>query len=346
MPEETMSRELRIPLPQAEPRECFLAISFNGLDEIESAIANVTSASRVLLKRTKFNPESDDFNYNVVHGIRRSDVVIAVINNKKDHVCPINANVAYEIGIAHALEKPLIIIARDMKEDQRLFADIKKFLSLDTHQEGEFNKEVFKRDLQIDLARKLTNSYNSKTWEDSRLVNYAPQRQIANGLEKAYAYGRRIQDTFQRFVSGHLTPLSEAALVLLHSRTPKIEKYEEAYKLYELYYLSQVKTLLRDLPKLRRTVVDATTSLEHTTLQKHCTIVHKTTSSIDGCYENTKSAHDDAISASGENARHNEDLCGYIEYFRRCCTDVISATDAYLTCLVEILLPTDKGAAQ
>lgn len=361
MPEETTRRELRIPLPRAEPRECFLAISFDGLDEIEGAIANVVSASRMLLKRTKFDPESDDFNYNVIHGIRRSDVVIAVINNKKedhnnkkeDHLYPINANVAYEIGIAHALEKPLIIVARDMKEDQRLFADIKKFLWLSTHREGRFEHQLFVKDLELRLKSKLKpeKPWSSEIWRDAQIIDPTGigartslatahgHRQIPNidNLKKAFDYGKRIQKVFQDLVRLYLTPLSEASLTVINRREmDNMYDYENSYKLYQEYYLRPVEPLLNSLQGLLSEIVSAITL--HDALRHHCNDVYNRTRAIYGCHTDMEKAYKDAIFRNnGTNASHNTFLSGRIDHYRQCCTEIISASGTYLTCLVETL---------
>lgn len=342
MSEETTRRELRIPLPQAEERECFLAISYDGLDEIDGAISTVMSAwIRMRLKRAKDYPESDDFNYNVVQGIRRSDAVIAVINNKKDHLCPINANVAYEIGIAHALEKPLIIVAQDIKQDQYFFADIKKFLWIDTHKKGFFDSEIFKRDLQISLANELTKPYTSKTWGDARII----ERRLINadGLENAFRYGKQVHETFQHFVRGHVTPLSEAALTLSYGRAIDPREYGRIYEFYQSYYERPVKPLLDKISTLRDGVVNANSSWRHRDLRYHCDKVYEATSSIRDYYDNVKRKHDDDTGQIGKaNAARNITLCAEIDNFRRHCTDVISVAGAYLTCLVETLIQINK----
>lgn len=342
MPEETMSRELRIPLPQAEPRECFLAIPFDGRNDIAAAIAHVVTGERILRKRTDTNPESSsNWPQNVVQGIRRADVIIAVINNKEDHPCRINANVAYEIGIAHALEKPLIIVARNQQEDEWFFKDVSKCLWLYTHPEGRFEDQLFVKDLKIRLTSELAKKYSSYTWQNAKIIERQPFN--ADGLEKAFNYGKQVHEAFQYFVRGHVTPLSEAALTLSYGRAIDPKEYRRIYESYLNYYKFPVEPLLDRLPAFRDEVVNANSSWRHSGLQYHCGKVYEATGSIRGYYEKIKAKHENTTGQiSEENGAHNRKLCADIDMFRKHCTDVISAAGAYLTCLVETLIQINK----
>jgi len=351
MPEETMSRELRIPLPQAEPRECFLAISFNGLHDISGAIAEALGGVRVLHKRTDISPELPEWPQNVVQGIRRADIIIAVINDKEKDRCRINANVAYEIGIACALEKPLIILAQNKQEDQEFFRDVQHLVWIDTHRQGNLDRDFLIEKLQNRLRAELNRTYHSHTWRDAKIINHVlhRRRSAVDGYEDARNYGKTILKTFQDFVRNHLTPLSEAALTfLLYETAIDIKKYNENYQPCQKYYLTTVEPLFAEMLVLKHKLVKSTSSWHYSELQYHLHKVHDAAfgDSIRDSYANLEKVHESAvIRTAGKNADENSNLSAGIAQLRKHCTDVISAAGDYLICLVNALIQINKGAA-
>jgi len=73
----------------------------------------------------------------IVNSLLNADVVIAVIADMRKN--PINANVMYELGVAHSFRKPTIVVADklkglpfDLKDIESILVDIKKILNKDS----------------------------------------------------------------------------------------------------------------------------------------------------------------------------------------------------------------------
>ena len=125
-----------------ETKECFVAISFDtALNPVSGAIAEAVSSRHFTLKRVDLDSPGPKWTDNVTGGIRDAAAVVAVLNNKASDRYRINTNVAYELGLAHALGKPVIIIVDDIRNTH--FSDISHFTWLKSHSNGEFRRRDF-----------------------------------------------------------------------------------------------------------------------------------------------------------------------------------------------------------
>lgn len=93
------------------PQTCFVIIPFDGYDDIYDAIARAASNVRLQASRTIDRPALS-FIRDIDDMLRASRIVVAVCVRRPEETF-FNANVMYELGKAHALGKPTIIIASE-----------------------------------------------------------------------------------------------------------------------------------------------------------------------------------------------------------------------------------------
>jgi len=92
---------------EGAPRPAFLAISYKPeFDLVKLAVQEAAKHAGFVLEVTGDLETPGDIMDQVWRGIRGSDAVVADITGK-------NANVFYEIGLAHALGKEVILISQD-----------------------------------------------------------------------------------------------------------------------------------------------------------------------------------------------------------------------------------------
>lgn len=95
-----------------EPNTAFLIMPFaSKFDEIHALLKDICINCRIESKRADDIFQQRPILENILNGICRSELIIADLSGK-------NANVFYEIGIAHSLkdENSIILITRDIKD--------------------------------------------------------------------------------------------------------------------------------------------------------------------------------------------------------------------------------------
>lgn len=95
-----------------EPNTAFLIMPFAAkFDEIHALLKDICISCRIECKRADDVFQQRPILENILNGICRSEIIIADLSGK-------NANVFYEIGIAHSLkdENSIILISRNIKD--------------------------------------------------------------------------------------------------------------------------------------------------------------------------------------------------------------------------------------
>lgn len=99
-----------------ELETCFIAMPFAKEEELEKIHRLIVSAANELsLKpiRTDLESHDPDFVKDFFNGIRSAKMVVAVLI-PEDGYEKANPNVMYELGLAHALGKPTVILVKDI----------------------------------------------------------------------------------------------------------------------------------------------------------------------------------------------------------------------------------------
>jgi nucleoside 2-deoxyribosyltransferase len=103
-----------VPSPLTPPKEtCFLAIPFSKeLDPLSDLIMKAANKNGLLTIRTDQIQNDLTFTADFMHQIRSAKVVVAVLSPEPGS-SKANANVLYEVGCAHALGKPTVLLTSD-----------------------------------------------------------------------------------------------------------------------------------------------------------------------------------------------------------------------------------------
>jgi hypothetical protein len=99
------------PRRQGEPRPAFVAMPYGPIwfQSVRDVIVESATASGFAAEVSKDLARPGPIPDQIWHGIRRSDVVVADISGQ-------NPNVFYELGLAHALGKEVILIAQGSEQ--------------------------------------------------------------------------------------------------------------------------------------------------------------------------------------------------------------------------------------
>lgn len=350
--DEAPHRVLRIPMPGPDKKECFIAISFDrALDQVSGAIAEAVSAHGFTFKRVDLSPEGPKWTENVPEGIREAAVVIAVINNKADANCRINANVAYELGVAHALGKPLIIIADDTKNTD--FSDIGHFNWIESHYGGEFRRRDFIAHLTNALTNVMNASFSHPLWPAATLEDSCPTNNhtrsrlshLLNSLEHAFRYGKSIHGIFHALNGSHIVALSTSAYDLIYTRdvVHSAEVLRREFSRYQQFYDQEICTFLRDEPFLHNNAETAISELTSDTLTRSFWDIDAYIDNIKGSDNNLRDIHRIAVFRQSCNDRsQNTRLYCAVKHLQSCCNQIVSAADDYLRLLMDIFLILSK----
>jgi hypothetical protein len=83
----------------------YLISDYRHLNLVRRALENIASSIPMEIEQADYFNIEEEVTPQIIESIRRSDVVIADISNEKP-------NLYYEVGVAHALNKPVIIVSQ------------------------------------------------------------------------------------------------------------------------------------------------------------------------------------------------------------------------------------------
>ena len=199
-----------------EDKRAFILIPFSN--EFENVYRIIEST----LLETGFQAESakgysGDILQNIVRGIVLADIIIADISG-------LNANVMYELGIAHALKKPVILLSQDLESGRNLPFNISHYKTIGYSKISDINDSNANK-LKIDLKKEIYNFLTSSSGE------------IFNPFSKAISADKIVLSNLFRhedypFLKGYLDVLeitSEAEEVWTISRNLYWERKDQIY---------------------------------------------------------------------------------------------------------------------
>ncbi len=113
MQEEHYGIVIGVKVSADEPRTCFLATPFGRpFDDLSSVVVNAANRIQLQTNRTDQVRRGETFLQAIFEGIARARVVVAVCTPASD-TRQVSRNVLYELGVAHALGKPTVILTTD-----------------------------------------------------------------------------------------------------------------------------------------------------------------------------------------------------------------------------------------
>lgn len=347
-------RVLCIPMPGPRKKDCFIATSFDpALEPISGAIAKAVG-SRFHFNRADLNPGGPKWTDTFPEWIRNAAVVVAVINNKAGDKCRINANVAYELGVAHALGKPVIIITDNIQDTR--FSDIQHFIWIESHSDGEFRERDFIARLTNHLTAledRLDQPYSHPFWPGATLQDLDHVRptnktrlDLLDSLEDAFRYGKDIHGKFHALNASHLIELSTSTYEAIHSKDVEscAKKVCKEFNKYDRFYREEIGSFLEnDEPTLHTDADEAMSRFANNSLAIGLDTVRAYIEDVKRGYNSLKKVYETAVvDRACEDRKQNRKCYSEVKHLQGCCNTVVSEADDYLRALMDAFMAISK----
>lgn len=375
MPDENKtSRVLRIPLPMSaeQNKTCFIATPFDPrLDDvlacIERVVARIPFLQAVCTKHIRAH---HDFYTDIVEGIRNATVVIAIINNNEEHddikgdnTGPCNPNVMYELGIAHALGKPVILVIDKRKV---VPVDIQHLHWMTYHRDDNFDPPFFESQIDSRLRQELTTlrkrGESRLLWRDAIISETAEQEtrlsldELLTVFKQAFDFGKAIHEEFHALVSSQISPLSKPTsdLTTAIDDIAVMTDFRSTFELYKTYYDGPTTAFLKSLPAATDDARNALSSLMAASpdnILPHVRTLLERFNNVDlnivvlpTLHERLCKAAKAAIfQANGRDHSKNVELYAHIKFLEKQCNSVVMQADSYLKTLINVFFRFYKG---
>ncbi|MDJ0677693.1 MAG: toll/interleukin-1 receptor domain-containing protein [Calothrix sp. MO_167.B42] len=199
-----VKKRYRILVNVAEPQKnCFLAMPKQGLDSIYKAVQKAAKNMSVkqpvgnigiqmLQTRDRTNAGFVEDIAHIISGIRSSEIVVGVCVSEDKYYQP-DPDVIYELGLAHALGKPLCIITNQANHNS-----LSNYILKDIPQEEFIDYELSEIDDGKDLSEKVKNKLEViiNSLEFPYLVEPRNRDIIAIDWEKSQCFLPPFRDNF------------------------------------------------------------------------------------------------------------------------------------------------------
>jgi hypothetical protein len=258
--------------------------------------------------------------------------------------------VAYELGLAHALGKPVIIIVDDARNTD--FSDIRHFHWLESHSEEGFRRQDFIAHLRNAMTNVLNTSFSHPLWPDATLrsaencsADMPLQPHLLNSLEHAFRYGKNVHGTFHALNGSHIVALSTSAYDLIYNKdvAHSAEILKRDFSKYEQFYDQEIRAFLADEPFLHNKAETAVCDLASDTLLRIFWDIHAFIDAIKGGDNNLRNTQRIAVlNQSCKDRNQNVRLYSAVKHLQSCCNQIVSAADDYLRALVDTFLVLSK----
>ncbi len=255
----------------AEPRNrCFVAMPFS--DDLESVYATIERAANQLglqAFRTKDIQEKQEFTQDIFAEIQAARLVVGVCTAEAATQKP-NPNVMYEVGFAHALGKPTLLMTAD---SQSLPADIRNIYTLtydpvDTSTADlRRNRELVMR-IRLEMQQRLDRSHENlidKAWGERVSVARNRHRMFLDtefwdNFRSILDLGKTVHDEMQGIDTAQINPLlAEAESVYASDsvQRTRVVSLVKAFGSYKFYYDTVTRQHLFEHLPARRSETDA-----------------------------------------------------------------------------------------
>jgi hypothetical protein len=244
-----MSRPLAIVVSVAEAeRTCFIAIPFaSEFDQLASFIVQAANSLSLNSVFTKQIQKSDDFAQDVARRIRSAHVVVAVCTPERES-CKANPNVMYELGIAHSLGKPTVILTTDPGS---LPADIRTKYALPYSSEDLNDGPGLILKIKDAISTRITPMTNPLTDPTVEDISVAPARhrilflpQFWDDFSAILSFARQVHKQLQPIDSVHADALVKKIEEIIYTQGPKrakISGFNDKWRDYNMLYTLYTK---------------------------------------------------------------------------------------------------------
>jgi hypothetical protein len=218
-----------VAVPPPPKETCFLAIPFSKeLDPLSDLIMKAANKNGLLTIRTDQIQNDLTFTSDLMHQIRSAKVVVAVLSPEPG-TSKANANVLYEVGCAHALGKPTVLLTSDPCS---IPSDIEHFYRKQLPTEIDMNENLLSGNITFDTISyaidqcigRMKNPYIDPWWKDD--IRFADHK-VVRLLEPEFwvNFGKIL--SFSKLIQANMA-LVEAHLDSLWRATYEFQKAKGA----------------------------------------------------------------------------------------------------------------------
>lgn len=239
--------------------DCFIVMPFaKEYDSLYASIVQAITTHQLHPHRLDITRPGVNFIEDIVRATRSARLVVAVCSPEPDTGKP-NPNVMYELGMAHALGKPTIILTTDL---EKLPADLRTHYALQYDPAGVGTAGFIRYikgnidDLFIRLAKEQINLLTDPVYQDILVV---PQRKLML-LDKDFwvnfitilKFVKHIRAEILSIRTTHIANLHKAVNDIMENPSVwnSIKSFNEAWENYHSSYQENMKSRVFDpLPR-------------------------------------------------------------------------------------------------
>lgn len=248
-------RVLSIPLPMPDggKRVCFIACPFDTESLLIADVIKSDLADRFRVQLHHQRQDGGQFRPKVIDSIHHANLIVALVNKPEEDKA--NANVLYEIGLAHSLCKPVIAIT-----DKPTCVPA----NIHTYEWVEYsrNEENFREILTQRIRQRIDNLCDD--WRPFWVGSYVSEcdyRVVLATLIQAMAICEAALNGFHATASGHTDTLSEHALRMAYGIdfADSFKQFRDNYDEYKNFFNKRSVASLKS--KIAFSVTDAKKAL-------------------------------------------------------------------------------------
>jgi hypothetical protein len=244
--------QVATPKTQAGLKKAFIAMSFDAeFDYLVEPIRSAVLQAGFYPSRVDWGPKAEDWLQEMFVRIHDADVIIAVCTPERQTRVP-NANVMYELGFAHCLGTPAVIVTTDI---DTLPSDLKTRDAI-TYSASEPKALKDKLCARIATGAKQRDEAPAKPTRDTDFV-------LSHSLP-ILSFVTRILQAFQKLDA------LEDLLQAVRNSPPDLEECGRIWRQYELQYRNGFEGFLQPCAQSRESVDKAFSNLEQVVGEASC----------------------------------------------------------------------------
>ena len=253
-----------VEVPKQE-KICFMAIPFGGdFKGISDSIWKAASELEYQPLRTDKIRKAPDFVQAIYEKIRSAKIIVAVCSPDPGNNDQPNPNVMYELGLAHSLGKPTLIMTNNMKS---LPIDIqtKEVLEYRREDEREGSLILQIKDKMVQIEKNMQDALIERGWKGISLAHAGHRMLLEPGFWDKFQvilkFGKLVHHEIQTLESPHVGSLLIQVEEIVSNPKAGVRKavdFDKAWDSLSVMYDSKTKRELFDkLPRLQGDVEDS-----------------------------------------------------------------------------------------
>lgn len=245
----------------------FIATPFDRqFDPLSTWISEAARQAGLDPVRSDQVPRGNNFIVDIHHRVRASHVVLAICSPDPRTGTP-NPNVLYELGLAHSLGKPTIVLTNAPETMPADLVALRVFTYTDEELAPANGREIVRRikEAILDLNRATKGSLIDPNWDgvsvayDRHKMLLAPE--FWDDFRKILSFAKEIHDQIQALDTAHVDGLLRAIDNILfkakskRQKTDAIGELHEQWRHYVSYYNTvTVPKVFEPLPEVLREI--------------------------------------------------------------------------------------------